>query len=211
MTVHGRAVAVCALAVLSATGCATRGQLRNAVAEERAAWTAALNTERTERMSADQRTAADLTALRTDLHAMRDEFSAEINAVAQGLQFILPVHFAFDDASVGGEATEALRRFGEIVNRHYAGAVVTVEGFADPAGAPRYNLALSKRRAEAVREYLISQGISAQLRVVGYGEERLVVPNAQKDDPGAHLNRRVVFVIETPPAAQPVALERRDG
>src|SRR5690606_16347039 len=109
----------------------------------------------------------------------------------------------FDDATVASDATDALERFADIVSRHYTGSIVTVEGFADPAGAARYNVALSTRRAEAVRDYLVQHGISAQLRVVGYGEDRLVVPNAAKDDPGAELNRRVVFVIETPAAGRP--------
>jgi outer membrane protein OmpA-like peptidoglycan-associated protein len=212
MVVQTRAAAACVLATLVLTGCATKGHVRGALDEERAAWSAAVDAERTERVAADERLAADLATLRTDLQTMRDEFAAEIRAVAEGLQFILPVHFAFDDATVRDEVTPALLRFGEIVSRHYTGALVTVEGFADPAGPASYNIALSTRRAEAVRDYLMEQGINAQIRVVGYGEARQVVPNAQKDDPGAELNRRVVFVIETPTAAQPVAMEAsRDG
>lgn len=201
----------CVLSAVVLTGCATKGALRNAVAEERAAWTAAVDAERSERVASDERLAADLAALRNDLQAMRTEFNAEIEAVAQGLQFMLPVHFSFDDATVRDDATPALERFADIVNRHYAGAMVTVEGFADPAGSARYNVDLSSRRAEAVREYLVQQGITAQLRVVGYGENRLVVPDAAKDDPGAELNRRVVFVIETPAAAQPITMIQSEG
>ncbi|MGH7447035.1 MAG: OmpA family protein, partial [Longimicrobiales bacterium] len=134
-----------------------------------------------------------------------------IRAVAQGLQFILPVHFGYDDATVRDDATASLARFADVVSRHYTGAIVTIEAFADPAGSAQYNNALSTRRAEAVREYLVQQGITAQLRVVGYGEDRQVVPNAAKDDPGAQLNRRVVFVIETPSTGQPIAMEPSGG
>lgn len=207
MTLPTRTSAMLLMSAFVLTGCATKGALREAVAEERAAWNAAVAAERSERVSADEQLAADLTALRNDLGALRTEFGAEIEAVAQGLQFILPVHFAFDDATVMSDATAALERFAGIVSRHYTGSLVTIEGFADPAGAARYNVALSTRRAEAVREYLMQQGISAQLRVVGYGEDRLVVPNASKDDPGAELNRRVVFVIETPAAGRPIAMQ----
>ncbi|HEX6307689.1 MAG TPA: OmpA family protein [Longimicrobiales bacterium] len=206
-----RAAVLFALSAVVLTGCATKGALRNAVAEERAAWTAAVDAERSERVAADERLAADIATLRNDLQTMRTEFNAEIEAVAQGLQFMLPVHFSFDDATVRNDATPALQRFAEIVNKHYSGAMVTVEGFADPAGSARYNVALSNRRAEAVREFLIQQGITAQLRVVGYGEDRLVVPDAARDDPGAELNRRVVFVIETPSAAQPITMLQSGG
>lgn len=211
MYLHTRAAAACILATLTLSACATKGQLRSAVEAERAAWNAAVEAERAERVTSDERLAADLATLRNDLQTMRTEFDADISAVAQGLQFILPVHFGFDDTNVRGDAMDALTRFAEIVSRHYTGALVTVEGFADPAGSPSYNVALSTRRAEAVRDYLMEQGISAQLRVVGYGEDRLVMPNAAKDDPGAELNRRVVFVIETPTAGQPITMLESEG
>ena len=74
----------------------------------------------------------------------------------------------------------------------------TVEGFADPAGSVRYNLVLSERRAKSVADYLAAQGMSpALIETVGYGKTRLVTPKAWGDQPGADLNRRAVFVIET--------------
>jgi peptidoglycan-associated lipoprotein len=181
---------------LAATGCATRGALNKAMSEQRAALTA----ERSERVAADERLSADLAQLRNDLQAMKTEFGAKISAVEGGLSFALPVHFSFDDANVHTGDQSALDRFAEIVSRHYTGAVVTVEGFADPAGTQAYNKRLSTKRAEAVRSYLLTRNISAQLRSVGYGEDRLVVPDASKDEAGAELNRRVVFVIESPKA-----------
>jgi outer membrane protein OmpA-like peptidoglycan-associated protein len=211
MHVHKKAAAVCVMATLAFTGCATKGHVRTSLEEERAAWNAAVEGERAERVAADERLAADLTVLRNDLQTMRTQFDADIQAVAQGLQFILPVHFGFDETMVRPDAMPALERFAEIVSRHYTGALVTVEGFADPAGSQAYNVALSTRRAEAVRDHLMESGISAQLRVVGYGEDRLVVPNAAKDDPGAEMNRRVVFVIETPSAGQPITMLESEG
>jgi outer membrane protein OmpA-like peptidoglycan-associated protein len=190
--------ATVALTGLMLTGCVTRGAFRDAMAEQQAA----LDAERVERIAADERLASDLAGLRSDLDALRGEFGAQIEAVAQGLQFVMPVHFAFDDDRVRAEDYETLERFARVVDRHYAGALVTVEGFTDPAGTAAYNRALSQRRAEAVRDHLMAQGIRAQLRPIGYGEERLVVPAAAKDDPGAELNRRVVFVIETPGQAE---------
>lgn len=211
MYLQTRAAAVCAVATLALSACATKGHVRTAVEQERAAWNAAVQAERAERVASDERLAADLASLRSDLQAMRTEFDADITAVAQGLQFILPVHFGYDDTTVRSDAMDALTRFADIVSRHYTGALVTVEGFADPAGSQSYNVALSTRRAEAVRDYLMEQGISAQLRVVGYGEDRLVVPDASKDDAGAELNRRVVFVIESPSAGRPITMLESEG
>ena len=85
-----------------------------------------------------------------------------------------------------------------MAQKHFNGAVITVEGFADPAGTQQYNLARSRRRAEAVPAMLVDHGLGpSQVRTVGYGKTRLVVPGACGEEPGAEQNRRVVFVIET--------------
>lgn len=209
-----KTAAMLLLGVAILGGCATKGQLRKAVSDQQAA----LATERNERMAADQQLTTnvtqlqtDMTQLRADLDSMRTEFGAKIAAVEEGIRFDMPVHFAYDDATVRPEDTAALDRFSKVVSKYYPGVTVTVEGFADPAGAASYNKKLSARRADAVGAYLTQQGIQAQLRTVGYGETRQVVPHAYKDQPGAELNRRVVFVIESPQAAaQMTALDGSD-
>lgn len=204
-------VAAALLGSLLATGCATRGALKNAVANQQAALKAGLDQERSERTAADEKLASDLAQLRTDLDQMKQDYDAKIEAVAEGLKFVLPVHFAYDDAQVRPQDDGALQAFTSVVNKHYTGAVVTVEGFADPAGSAAYNKRLAKRRADAVRDRLVQAGIQAQVRPVSYGETRLVVPGAKKDDPGAELNRRVVFVIESPSTSNPVAIQDGPG
>ncbi|MGK7312801.1 MAG: OmpA family protein [Candidatus Longimicrobiales bacterium M2_2A_002] len=183
------------------TGCATKGDIEDAMQQRQAALEEAIEQERSERMEADEQLANEIDQLRSDLEAMRTDFNARIEAVAEGLQFVLPVHFAFDEAQVRETDHAVLERFASVVNEHYAGALVTVEGFTDPAGSEAYNRNLAQRRAEAVRDQLMDIGVEAQLRTVGYGEDRLVVEGAAHDDQGAELNRRVVFVIETPSAA----------
>src|SRR5207249_11656176 len=60
------------------------------------------------------------------------------------------------------------------------------------------SLDLSRRRAEAVKSFLVAQGVAPQqVKTVGYGKTRLVVPGAWGDRAGAESNRRVVFVVET--------------
>ena len=196
-----RIFAAVALGALTVTGCATKGQLREGLREQRAL----LEAERAERMRADSMYAAELGAvradvatLRNDLQMLRTEFGAKITAMENGVKVTFPVNFAFDDASVRPEDEPALQRFADVAQKHFQGAVITVEGFADPAGSRAYNIALSKRRAETVRARLLASGLTEeQIRAVGYGESRLVVPNASHDDSGAELNRRVVFVIES--------------
>ncbi len=204
-------VAAVLIGSLVATGCATKGALKSAVADQQAALKAGLDQERSERTAADEKLASDLSQLRADLDQMRADYDAKIEAVAEGLKFVLPVHFAYDDAQVRPQDDPALNAFASIVNKHYTGALVTVEGFADPAGSVGYNKKLSERRAEAVRDRLVEGGIQAQVRPVGYGETRLVVPDAAKDDPGAELNRRVVFVIESPSQTADVSINDNPG
>jgi peptidoglycan-associated lipoprotein len=192
-------------AVLFTTGCATRGQLRRGLEEQNAALeaqAAALEAERAERLAGDRRLASDMGTLNTDLAALRTDYGVRIAQLEEGLEFAVPVHFAFDDADVQEDIRPALDRFAELVQRHYPGSMITVEGFADPAGPTEYNRRLSLRRADAVREYLVSTGLpDGQLRSVGYGEDRQVVPGAAGQASGAELNRRVVFVVETPDVA----------
>lgn len=208
-------------ASLGVAGCATRGALQKAMTEQRTA----LSAERTERVAGDsanqqdiaglrndqQALRSELQSLRNDLQNLRTEFGAKIAMVESGMQFALPVNFAFDDAMVRDRDRAALTRFAQVVGHYYQGSLITVEGFADPAGSARYNLELSRRRADAVKSYLVSQGISDQLvKTVGYGESRLVAPGASHDEPGAESNRRVVFVVESK-GQLPVPVALLDG
>jgi outer membrane protein OmpA-like peptidoglycan-associated protein len=199
MNVPMRTLTMCAAGMFTLTACATKGYVNKRVDAQAVAQSAALDSERTARTQGDEANKAEIASLRTDLGNLRTEFGAKINEVAQGLQFAFPVHFAFNDATVRTEDAAALDRFANVVSKHYTGAKVTVEGFADPAGSSRYNAALSQRRAEAVKAYVASKGLDASLiNTVGYGETRQVTRGASGDQPGAELNRRVVFVIESP-------------
>jgi peptidoglycan-associated lipoprotein len=194
-----------ALGAIALNACATKGYVRNqvqtGVASERAAREQADSNLTTDLTSVKTEVATlktDVAALRRDLTALRTEFGAKITAMENGMKFAFPVNFAFDDANVRDEDRPALDRFVQVVNKYYGGTLVTVEGFADPAGAPSYNAELSKRRADAVSAYLTQSGIQGvSMRTVGLGESRQVVQGAERDMPGAQANRRVVFVIET--------------
>jgi outer membrane protein OmpA-like peptidoglycan-associated protein len=82
-----------------------------------------------------------------------------------------------------------LRAFAEVLRGRQAKApAVRIDGHADATGAAETNLSLSQRRAESVRDYLVSLGVSPSLFVVqGFGSSKL--RNAQ--EPSASENRRV--------------------
>lgn len=149
-----------------------------------------------------------LDGLEAELGELREEFDVTVARLETGIRFATPVHFAFDDATVRAEDRPLLDRFADVVSNHFDGALITVEGFADPAGSQAYNRRLSERRAAAVADYLQSAGgiNGAQLRTVGYGEDRLVEPGAQGPGEAGLVNRRVAFVIDYAPE-QPVDSE----
>jgi peptidoglycan-associated lipoprotein len=211
------------------TGClATQSQLKH-VSDDR---TAQIMAEQTDRVAADNQLKAadtelkaaqdalrqelgavkgDVQALRTELQTLRTDFGAKISMLEDGMHFLMPVNFAFDDATVKDQDHAILDRFAKVITQYYPGVKVTVEGFADPKGSASYNIRLSQRRAEAVKTYLASNGLSGEnLATVGYGETRLVTPGAWGDQPGADLNRRVVFVVETA-GQKPVALAQPES
>jgi peptidoglycan-associated lipoprotein len=214
---RGPLVVVAAATLLG--GCATTGALKRAKEETQAALDrqqAQLTAEKSEREAQDAALSKELGIVRGDVQALRKEltdmkadFNAKIQMVEAGMQFAFPVNFAFNDATIRPEDRAALDRFAKVVRKYYTGSKVTIEGFADPAGTSQYNLSLSARRAGSVRDYLVSQGLIAnELNAVGYGETRLVTPGASHDQPGAELNRRVVFVVETK-AQQGVAMTKQ--
>jgi len=202
---QARNVAVMVLAVGTLSACATKGFVRRGLEEQRMA----LDSERSAREAGDGalRTEmnglrTDLATLRNDLTALRTDFNTRITAMENQVTFAMPVHFGFDDAAVRQQDEAALEKFAQVASAHSRGATIPIEGFADPAGSQAYNLRLSRERADAVRDYLVSKGMNgAALRTVGYGKARLVRPGAKAGDDGAELNRRVTFVVETPSGA----------
>jgi outer membrane protein OmpA-like peptidoglycan-associated protein len=109
------------------------------------------------------------------------------------VQLTNDVLFDFNSSTLRNESRSALRDLAQNVAR-YPDEVVVVEGHTDNVGAPSYNQTLSERRANAVREYLVDQGItSGRISAYGYGETR---PKASNDSPeGRQLNRRVEIRI----------------
>jgi len=82
------------------------------------------------------------------------------------------VHFAYNEYNIEDNDKAVLGRQAQWLAK-YPSVQVTVEGHADERGTREYNLALGARRANAVKEYLVSQGVSAgRLETVSYGKER---------------------------------------
>ncbi len=103
------------------------------------------------------------------------------------------VHFAVDQSTLTAEAQSTLAQQAVWLNQHPTNTAI-IEGHADEQGTREYNIALGDRRANAVKAYLISQGVSgARLQTVSYGKER---PLAVCSDEACYSqNRRAVTVV----------------
>ena len=84
------------------------------------------------------------------------------------------VFFATDQSNLDGSARATLRNQAAWLNQN-ADIRLTIEGHADERGTREYNLALGARRANAVRDFLISEGVNgSRLQTISYGKERPV-------------------------------------
>jgi len=104
------------------------------------------------------------------------------------------VTFEFDRYDLDADDQARLRAQAQWLNQ-YQGRTITVEGHCDERGTREYNLGLGERRANSVRQYLISQGVDAnRVKTISYGKER---PLCVSSDEGCWArNRRGVSAAQ---------------
>jgi OmpA-OmpF porin, OOP family len=107
------------------------------------------------------------------------------------------VAFEVNSAQLTAESRPLLARVAADLAK-YPSLRVEMQGHTDSSGADEYNMKLSERRAQAVRDYLVSQGVPArQVDARGYGETQPVADNSTAE--GRARNRRVVMdVLDNP-------------
>ena len=112
------------------------------------------------------------------------------------------VFFDWDSAKLNPQATNVVGQ-AAAAYKTKGGARITATGHTDTSGSETYNMALSLRRANAVKDALVQQGVPATaIAVVGRGEQGLLVqtgPNVREPQ-----NRRVEIVIAQTVAAAPM-------
>ncbi len=103
------------------------------------------------------------------------------------------IEFALDGTELTPRSQRLLDEVAQAL-RQYPDANVAIEGHTDSRGRDAYNLELSQRRANAVRAYLVQQGIANnRLTATGYGETRPIRSN--NTEAGRQANRRVEFKV----------------
>ena len=137
--------------------------------------------------------------LESQLSQLQQQFDVTVQKFETALRFDMPVYFGFDEAEIQPQGREVLERFSQIAREYYPDALLTVEGFTDAAGSRAYNQQLGMRRADAVKGYLVEQGMTGErIRTVSYGEDvqRLVAEGQNGPGTAGWENRRVVLVID---------------
>jgi peptidoglycan-associated lipoprotein len=112
----------------------------------------------------------------SDTLAVRSPSAME--AMSRGVAVITPpgaalqdVYYEFDSVQLLADAQEVLKKNAEWLKAHPQ-ARVEVEGHCDDIGSAEYNLALGAKRAQAAKDFLVSEGISAdRLVTISYGKE----------------------------------------
>jgi outer membrane protein OmpA-like peptidoglycan-associated protein len=167
--------------------------------EQRA--TSALEDAQRERLAATEARAAAETA-RLSAEALRlqaEELAKKVSELEarptdRGLVLTLgDVLFDFGQASLKPGGMQTVNQLGDFLNE-YPERHILIEGFTDSIGSEEFNQVLSGKRAESVKNALMSKGVASdRIRVRGYGTQHPVADNAT--EAGRSRNRRVEVVI----------------
>ncbi|HEX6065687.1 MAG TPA: OmpA family protein [Longimicrobiales bacterium] len=127
-------------------------------------------------------------------NARRDEEARRAAAMAEVRSTLMEmVFFDYDRAEIRGDMQDVMSRKA-VALRANPNVTLRIEGHADERGSVEYNLALSLRRANAVREYLTGAGLDAsRFEVAAFGEEQ-PLETGQSEEAFAR-NRRAAFQI----------------
>lgn len=107
------------------------------------------------------------------------------------------VFFDFDQYAIRSGAIPVLEKNAALLKRTYKTAGVLIEGHCDERGTGEYNLELGKRRAQAVKEYLVALGVDESgIQIASYGKEKPFcaesTPNCWQNNRRGHFVQRVL-------------------
>jgi outer membrane protein OmpA-like peptidoglycan-associated protein len=140
-----------------------------------------------------------------------DQLLAQKGPLGSGTKMRMPDDqlFQYNSADLQTNAVTQLQKLGTLIKRNPK-ATFSVEGYTDSFGPPEYNLDLSQRRADSVKQYLVAaMGINPeQIQTRGYGQSKFrvpprpIAPDAPPQQINAEIerqqpNRRVEVVVHT--------------
>ena len=122
----------------------------------------------------------------------------EASRVETGVESELAdVFFDFDEYAIRSSAIPVLEKNAELLKQTYKASSVLIEGHCDERGTGEYNLELGKRRAQAIKGYLINLGVEAsRIHIASYGKEKPFcaesTPNCWQNNRRGHFVQRVL-------------------
>ena len=123
------------------------------------------------------------------LNGLKPGYSAQDLSSALNLEII---NFSTGSATIPEYSTAFLNKAAEVIKMSPSGMTIEIGGHTDNTGEAAANLALSQQRADAVKNYLVQQGVQGtQLTAKGYGDTRPIASN--DTDEGRFRNRRIEF------------------
>jgi outer membrane protein OmpA-like peptidoglycan-associated protein len=138
----------------------------------------------------------------TGIQGVLQDLGAKVTAQEVKIEMNADVLFDFDKYNLKPEATESLRKVGQVV-QSYPNAPLIIEGHTDGLGSHAHNMKLSDDRAASVKNWLVRNAQIEGNRITtrGWGETKPVAPNTNtngSDNPaGRQKNRRVEITIRT--------------
>ena len=122
------------------------------------------------------------------------EVATTITRTRNGVNISKPILFDFDKSTIHKSSYAELNEAAREMKKDKK-STITIDAYTDKIGTKEYNQALSVRRAEAVKDYLIRKGISAhRLKIKGFGEKYPVAPNNTAE--GRAEDRRATMEIK---------------
>ncbi|MBF2707561.1 OmpA family protein [Flavobacterium soyangense] len=121
---------------------------------------------------------------------------ADVERVGEGIRLVLNENAVRFDTGKATLTTTAKANLNKLVPvfKEYADTNIEIYGYTDSTGSPEFNLTLSQKRAESVKNYLISNGLaSTRFKTTGLGIANPIASNDNAE--GRTQNRRVEFAI----------------
>lgn len=149
---------------------------------------------------------SEIDSIKQEMQSQFSKYDAAITALQGRVNVDTVAHFAFNSADLNDQDKPALEDFAKTISKYHPNVLITVEGFTDSAGSRSFNRKLGMKRADAVRDFLVSNGLNAdQVRAVSYGKDtnRQVVKGATHAE-GAD-NRRVSLTVDSTGSASSTA------
>ena len=125
----------------------------------------------------------------------RSNIQIELDPIERGKNFVFEnVYFDTDKSELKESSVSSLNRLSNFLRQHPQ-VKIQVEGHTDNVGVAEYNLALSMRRAQSVKEYLVDLGIpSERMDTLGKGDSEPIKPNDSEEN--RSFNRRIEVIIQ---------------